>query len=123
MATQSKTSDQLFLLDTQEDLQKHLLGILEKGRKDIAIFSHKLDPVLFNHDAISSAISCVARSSQASTVRIAIEQAEALVEVNHKILTLAQRLVSKISIQKITIEPQDSYQFVIVDQDKLWLHI
>lgn len=121
MATQSNASDQLFLLDTREDLQEHLLNMLKKGRKDIAIFSHKLDPVLFNNDSISAAISGVARSSHASKVRIAIEQPQVLVESSHQILSLAQRLVSKISIQKVTIEPQDSYQFVIVDRDKLWL--
>lgn len=121
MATQSKTSDQLFLLDTREDLQEHLLKILDEGRKDIALFSYSLDTALFNNDAVCSAISKIARSSHVSTVRIAIEEPQALVEANHKVLALAQRLVSKISVRKITIKPQDNYQFVIVDKDKLWL--
>lgn len=121
MSSVSSTSDTLFLLDNKTDLQDHLVNMLQQGRKDVAIFSHSLDPTLFNDEALNSAISTIARSSPSSCIRIAIEEPQALVDANHKLLTLSQRLVSKIKIQKITVEPQDPYQFMIVDQDKLWL--
>jgi len=121
MATKSSTSDELFLLDSKADLQQHLLKMLGAGRKDIAIFSHSLDADLFNNSQIAADISAIARSSRCASIRIVIENSQALIDNNHKLLTLAQRLVSKISIKKLIITPQDTYQFMIIDQDKLWL--
>jgi hypothetical protein len=102
MSSISTTSDQLFLLDNKEDLQEHLIKLLEKGKHDVAIFSRSLNPSV-------------------SSVRIIIERPQTVVESRHTLLTLSHRLSSKIKIQKLLIEPQNPYEFVIVDNDKLWL--
>ncbi len=121
MSPQSTTDKNLYLLEDPESLQEHLVNMARKARKDIAIFSHSLEPMLFNNEALTSAISTTARRSRNSSIRIIIEEPKVLVDTNHRILTLSQRLVSAISIKKLMIEPQDGYQFMIVDNDKLWL--
>ncbi|MFT6389566.1 MAG: hypothetical protein ACJAUP_002959 [Cellvibrionaceae bacterium] len=121
MSSISTTSDQLFLLDNKEDLQEHLIKLLEKGKHDVAIFSRSLNPALFNHQAVRDALSTIARRASVSSVRIIIERPQTVVESRHTLLTLSHRLSSKIKIQKLLIEPQNPYEFVIVDNDKLWL--
>jgi len=121
MSSISPTSDQLFLLDNQEDLQEHLIKILEKGKRDIAIFSRSLNPSLFNNQSVRDTLSKVARSSSVSSVRILINHPQIIVESGHTLLTLSHRLSSKIKMQKLLIEPQDPYEFVIIDNDKVWL--
>lgn len=121
MASTSDTSDKLFLLDQKEDFHHYLLALLEKGARDVAIFSRKLNPLFFDHDDINDTLSKISRASRNASIRIAIQDPQAIVDANHKLLKLCHRLSSKIKIQKIIIEPQDPYEFVIVDDDKLWL--
>jgi phosphatidylserine/phosphatidylglycerophosphate/cardiolipin synthase-like enzyme len=121
MSSQSPTSDDLYLLDKQEDLAEHLIKALNKANYRIYIFSRCLNPIFFNNDSVLEALSITARRSRRSDIRILVEHPQAVVEVNHKILNLSQRLPSKIAIQRITTEPQDDYEFVIIDNDKIWL--
>ncbi|MEO0443396.1 MAG: hypothetical protein AAFZ92_06595 [Pseudomonadota bacterium] len=121
MARQSETSEQLWLLDKQSDLKEHLHNIVLSGQQKVFIFSRELNGLLFNHQQLSQSISRIARASRFSEVKIVIEKPHALVESNHHLLKLAQRLPSKIAIKKLLIDPQDDYAFVIVDDDKLWL--
>lgn len=121
MSSTSNTSDQLFLLDNREDLLEHLIKVLSQGRRDIAIFSRSLNSALFNQDEVISSLSSIARLSRQANIRIVIENPQAIIDAKHKLLPLCHRLTSKIKIQRITIEPQDDYEFVIVDTDKLWL--
>ncbi len=121
MSSISQTSDKLYLLDTQEDMTEHLIKALKQASNRIYIFSRRLNPLFFNHEEIVEALSSTARRSHRSDIKILVERPQIVVEVNHKVLKLAQRLPSKIGIQKITAEPQDDYEFVIIDDNKIWL--
>lgn len=121
MSSISPTSDQLFLLDNKDDLKNHLIKLLEQGKHDVAIFSRSLNPFLFNHQAIRDVLSEIARSTSVASIRILVEHPQNIVESRHTLLTLSHRLNSKIKIQKIIIEPQEPYEFVVIDNDKVWL--
>ena len=95
--------------------------MLSGNCQNVCLFSRKLDPKVFNHSDISEALSAIARKSRLPTIQILIDDPKALIDNNHKLLNLYRRLPSKISIQRITIEPETDYEFMIVDQDKLWL--
>ncbi len=121
MSSISQTSDDLYLLDTQEDMAEHIIKALKQANHRIYIFSRRLNPLFFNNEQVVEALSTTARRSHRSDIKILVENPQKIVEVNHKILKLAQRLPSKITLQKITTEPQDDYEFVIIDTDKIWL--
>jgi hypothetical protein len=121
MPKKSSTSEELFILETLEDLQHYLLKIVQQTRRDCLIFSRKLNPKLFNHENIHDAFSKLARSSNLAQIKILVADPTALVECNHQLLQLSQRLPSKIRIQKIQFEPEKDYEFIIADKDKLWL--
>jgi len=121
MSSISQTSDTLYLLDTQEDMAEHLINVLKQANNRIYIFSRRLNPLFFNTTQVIDALSAASRYSHPSDIKILVESPQKIVDVNHKILKLAQRLPSKIALQKITTEPQDDYEFIIVDDNKLWL--
>jgi hypothetical protein len=121
MSSQSSTSKDLFLLDKPEELAEHLIKALDKANYRIYIFSRRLNPLFFNHERVLDTISTTARHSRRADIRILVERPQTIVDVNHKLLKLSQRLPSKIAIQKITTEPPDDYEFVIIDNDKIWL--
>ena len=121
MSSQSSSSKDLYLLDKPEDMAEHLIKALNKAKHRIYIFSRRLNPFLFNNEGVLDALSTTARRSRRADIRILVERPQAVVEVNHKLLKLSQRLPSKIAIREITADPQDDYEFVIVDNDKIWL--
>ena len=111
----------LFLLENKIEVQAHLVKMLAQGRKDLSIFSHALDPALFDCNAIRVAISKLARQSRHANIRIIVEDVKRLVDLKHSLLDLAQRLPNAITIKKLTIAPHHPYQFMLVDEDKIWL--
>lgn len=121
MSSISQTSDTLYLLDTQEDMAEHLLNVLKHANNRIYIFSRRLNPLFFNTEQVIDALSTTSRLSHRADIKILVESPQKIVDVNHKILKFAQRLPSKIALQKITTEPQDDYEFIIIDDNKLWL--
>ena len=121
MAKQSETDSNLYLLDSLEDYQSKILDLLEQGKYTVKIFSRELNHLLFDSTQVVEAVSAIARRSPASDVRLLITQPQSLVDQNHKLLTLARRLPSKIKIQKLTIDTTDNKAFMIVDDNKVWL--
>ncbi len=121
MSRQSDTSDSLFLLDTIDDMRSHLLGMLQKGKQNVVIFSRYLNPLLFNHQDISDALSAIARTHPHAEIRLLVEHPQTIVEDNHLLLLFSQRLPSKIKIQRLISPSTEDSEFMIVDDDKLWL--
>lgn len=120
MATQSSSSDSLFLLEDQTDSFEHLLKIITLTQKQLLIFSQQLNPKLFNHPKIEAALSKLARTSRHSEIKILIQDADATLASHHRLIKLSRRLSSKVSIQKLTLPPRQDFEFVIGDQNKLW---
>lgn len=120
MSRPSSVSPDLFLLDSCEDFQAFALQLLATSRRNIAILSRELDPAVFNSAECVAAISQLARSSRYAQVQILVKDTKPLRERGHQLVRLAQRLSSKISIRKITIEPDDTEMgFMLCDSHGL----
>lgn len=104
MSTPSAVSPDLFLLDSCEDFHGFALQLLAKTRRHLAILSRDLDPAIFNSTEFVEAVSQFARSSRYAQVQILVKDTKPLLERGHKLVRLAQRLSSKITIRKLTQE-------------------
>ncbi|MGH1486306.1 MAG: hypothetical protein ACRBCI_08790 [Cellvibrionaceae bacterium] len=111
----------LHSVDNLTDSKKHITHILKLGKQEVSLFSRNLNPQLFNNQNIIDYISLIARQSHLVDIRILIEDPQAIIDSNHQLLKLIQRLPSKIKIQRILIKPPESFEFMIVDNNKLWL--
>lgn len=121
MSSISSVSDQLHLLDNNEDLRLHASQLISAGQRDMRLFSRKLNPAFFNRTTFVDTLSLVVRQSRLFCAKIIICEPKIIVEDNHKLLKLSHRLTSKIHIRRLTIEPEQEAEFMIVDRDKLWL--
>lgn len=107
MSQPSSVSPDLFLLDSGEDFHDFALQLLAKTRRNLAILSRDLDPVIFNSPEFVEAVSALARSSRYAQIQILVKDTKPLAESGHKLVRLAQRLSSKIAIRKLTVEADD----------------
>jgi hypothetical protein len=120
MSEVSTVSPDLFLLSSEQDFQEHSLKLLTNTRRTLAILSRELDPFIYGNDAFISALSTFARSSQYTQVQILVKDTKPLVENNHKLVKLHQRLPSKIQLRKLIIEPDNTEMgFMLCDTTSL----
>lgn len=120
MVEVSSVSDKLFLLDSPQEFQDYALKLVKQSRRSIAILSQDLDTLVYGNDAFVQAISEFVRSSRNAQVQILVKNTKPLVESGHKLARLHQRLSSKISLRKLTIEPPNTEMaFMLCDTDAL----
>lgn len=120
MSEVSSVSNDLFLLDSQQDFQEHALKLLAQTRRSIAILSRDLDEPIYGTKEFVQAISNFARSSRYAQIQILVKDTKPLVESGHNLAKLHQRLSSKILLRKLTLEPQNTDMgFLLCDTDAL----
>lgn len=120
MSTPSQHSDTLFLLEGLTDFQEHARLLLGHTRRQLTILSRTLDAPVYDTPAFVSAVSELARSSRSAQIQILVRDTEPLIERGHKLARLAQRLSSKITLRKMTLEPENGEMaFMLCDGNGL----
>ena len=120
MSTQSPASNDLFLLDCNKDFHHFALKLLAQTHRNVAILSRELDLPIFNSDEFVEALSQIARNNRHAHIQILVKDTQPLIAHGHKLIRLTQRLSSKISLRKLTVEPSDKNMgFMLCDSQSL----
>lgn len=124
MSEQSNTSADLYLLESAQDLREHALTLAQRGRRQLKILSHRLDPILYDNEGFASALSSLARYHRNSQVQILVKDTKPLIERGHALIRLAQRLPSKVEVRQIKQEVRQeadnhSMGFILIDSSGL----
>lgn len=92
-------------------IRRALVRLCEQARDVVRISSPRLEPTVFDHEDVRTAISAMARASRYTEVRILVSQPQAIVERGHRLLALSRRL-SSAPMRLLTLaenEPQAEY--------------
>lgn len=117
MSTPSQHSKTLFLLEGPADFQEHAQLLLDHTRRQLAILSRTLDASIYDTEVFVSTVSNLARSSRYAQIQILVKDTEPLIDRGHKLARLAQRLSSKITVRKLTLEPENGEMgFMLCDK-------
>jgi hypothetical protein len=93
------------------------LALARQARRSIQIFSHDLEPTVYEHQPFIQAILDLARSGRGSRVQILLHDSERVVKYGHRLVEAAQRLPSSIEIRRPGKGHQDYPQaFLLADQ-------
>jgi hypothetical protein len=96
------------------------VALCAAARRHISILSPCLDHQVFDNSELVSAISALARRGPESSIRILVSNPTPIVQRGHRLLELARRLPSSVTLQKLAEHP--SWQgecLVICDRDSL----
>lgn len=100
----------------ESDCALGLLAALRWPRRHLVIMSQQLDHALFDAPALVDAISGFARSSPSTDVRILVTDSSLVVSRGHRLVELARRLDSRISIRRVNDDiPAGEQTFVTWD--------
>lgn len=82
------------------------LELAGSARRSLRIYSYTLDHDVFDNEAFADAVSSLARSGRYADVRILISDPKPLVSRGHRLLQLARRLSSSITIRVLAEHPE-----------------
>lgn len=100
----------------EADCLAGLLACLEHPKRHLVILSQQLDHTLFDALPLVEAVSRFARSTPSSSVRILVSDTSAIISRGHRLVELARRLDSHISIRRIADDtPPGEQSFVSWD--------
>lgn len=101
-------TNELLTLETAGDHRAVALAMAQQATRTLHIFSRDLDHALFDNPEFEEAASQLARRSQYARIHILVQDSSAAMRSGHRLITLAQRLSSRIEIRK----PVDEYAVI-----------
>ena len=97
---------------------EQLLSLLATSRRTIDIASPNLEPALFDEVKVIDALARLARNGRQSRIRILIADDTPVNLERHRLLALARRLTSTVSLHVLCAHPEWRNQTVIISDGK-----
>lgn len=102
--------------------QDAILKLLSSAQNQICIISRHLDPTVFSKQGLIENASDFIRRSKTASIRILVHDTDPMVKNNHRILTLSQRVSSKIEIRTICNDYSQFNQSYVVADTSGYIH-
>ncbi len=109
-------------VETRQSNQDAILKLLSAAQNQVAIISRHLDPTIFNNAKFIDHASEFIRRTKASNIRILVHDTDLIVKNNHRILTLSQRVSSKIQIRTICNDYTQFNQSYLIADSTGYIH-
>lgn len=119
MILSEKTSS-ISRFETPEQAKLAIQHIIKTGHRFIDILTERFDPQLYNCSNITQATSQLVRHNPHAQVRVLVKDSRYLNQQHHSLVSLIQRLPSRMAIRLLTEEPSDKQMgFCILDREKM----
>ncbi len=103
-------------LETAETVRHAVLQLTLLARQSLNIYTPDLDPVIFDQQPFIDALRRLAIGHQRARIRVLVRDPRRVVKEGHRLLGLAHRLSSRISLRVPGPDHQDyGSAFVVVD--------
>jgi len=91
-----------------------LLTLLADTSRHVDIVSPNLEPLLFSDPDVLAALAALARRGRHTRIRILIEQLDPVLFEGHKMLALAKRLTTAMSVRVLNSHPEWKRETVVL---------
>jgi hypothetical protein len=113
-------SKQKIQIETIEENRAAVIALAGQAKRSVHIFSHDLDPMVYDNSEFVDAIKKLAIGHSQAQVHIIIQDSRKVIEQGHRIVELARRISSSIHIRKTPAEMKSYAQaFLIADKTGL----
>lgn len=93
------------------------LELIRQAKREVCIMSYDLEPLVLSHEDIAEALSGFVRQGRHAHARILVQNSDKAVKHGHRLIPLAHRLSSAISLHKPGFEHRDTLgAFIVVDE-------
>jgi hypothetical protein len=113
-ATDTKPEGPFYGVTYPQPLAELTLKICSSSSRKIRIVSPQLDHRIFDNPELVDALSALARRDRNSSVHILISDSRPIINDGHRVLNLARRLPSSVSIRKLADHPEMTGDTIII---------
>ena len=107
-------------LETLADNRQAAVMVAAAARRDLALFSHDLEPLLYDKDDFIRTVQALATRSRMSRIRIVSIDPGASVRAGHRLIVLAQRFSSYMEVRRASKDhSQLTETFLVADEEAL----
>jgi len=112
--------DEVIRLNRLSDFHFHLHLLTISTSRYLDILCDSLNPQLYGAECVVSAVSSLARRSRSSSIRILLRDSSSLQGVHHPLVSLSQRLSSKIEIRVLSSDYKPKSQsYAVFDRRRI----
>lgn len=106
-------TDELLRINTRDECQQLSLAMARQAKRSLNIFSHDLEPAIYNTPSFYEAVRDVIGADTNSLIRILVYDISGTINKGHRLLDLGSRLSSRVQIRKLT--KKYHHAFMIAD--------
>ena len=106
-------TDELLRINTRDECQQLSLAMARQAKRSLNIFSHDLEPAIYNTPGFYEAVRDVIGADTNSLIRILVYDISGTINKGHRLLDLGSRLSSRVQIRKLT--KKYHHAFMIAD--------
>jgi hypothetical protein len=105
-------------LETLADNREAAVAVAGAAKRDLVLFSHDLEPLIYDKDEFIKAVQSLATRSRMSRIRIVSIDPDVSVRVGHRIISLAQRFSSYMEVRRASRDhAMLAITFMVADEE------
>lgn len=105
-------------LETLADNRQGAVAVAATAKRELALFSHDLEPLLYDKDDFIRTVQALATRSRMSRIRIVSIDPGASVRAGHRLISLAQRFSSYMEVRRAAKDhAQLAETFLVADEE------
>jgi hypothetical protein len=105
-------------LDTLAANREAAVAVAAAAKRELALFSHDLEPLLYDKDDFIKVVQALAARSRMSRIRILCIDPGASVRAGHRLIAVAQRFSSYVEVRRASKDhAQLAETFLVADEE------
>lgn len=105
-------------LETLTDNRAGAVSVAAVAKRELALFSHDLEPLLYDKDEFIGVVQALATRSRMSRIRIVTIDPGAAIRAGHRLITVAQRFSSYVEVRRASRDhAQLAETFLVADEE------
>jgi hypothetical protein len=105
-------------LETLADNRQGAVAVAAVAKRELALFSHDLEPMLYDKDDFIKTVQALATRSRMSRIRIVCIDPGVSVRTGHRLISLAQRFSSSVEVRRASKDhSQLAETFLVADEE------
>ena len=105
-------------LETLADNRQGAVAVASAAKRELALFSHDLEPLLYDNDEFVRAVQALVTRSRMSRVRIVCIDPGPSIRAGHRLISVAQRFSSYMEVRRAAKDhAQLAETFLVADEE------
>jgi hypothetical protein len=105
-------------LETLADNRSSAVAVADVAKRELALFSHDLEPLLYDKEDFLKVVQALATRSRMSRIRIVCKDPGASIRAGHRLIAMAQRFSSYMEVRRASKDHEQlSETFLVADEE------